>query len=224
MDKTLMIENKKLNEQVYLLLLQQIVNNELKPGTKLSVYEISKDLNISRSPVSAAFGALERDGFVEVFPQHGTFVRELSEDELVLTYRLRAAMERVAVSYCIDKTDAESLESFRLSFMAFKQDTVRNSLKALFELDVGFHDYIGSFLPSMIRSQFINICNLTKRSRLLVLKQKLGSRTVISSSESVDLHLGIISALQRQDKEAAMDGIEKDIISTMHEAESLLFS
>ena len=49
---------------------------------RLTMQTLSEELGISRMPVNAALARLQNDGYVTILPQSGTYVRELSEEEL----------------------------------------------------------------------------------------------------------------------------------------------
>lgn len=215
------INNQKLNEQVYTILRDKIINNELPPGTKLSVENLSKQFNISRSPVSSALLALERDGFVTVYPQRGTIVRGLSIEELKLVYKLRCETEKIAISFCINKLDESKLEELKNSFQkCYKKQ--ESTLEDLFTADIRFHDYIASFLPDIIKNQYVNLCNLTKRSRILVLEKEKNKHNDASSTlTSASIHIEILNALIEKNENKALTLIIEDIMSTLDDVLAL---
>lgn len=55
-------------------LLDQIINLEFAPGQKISDIEISKELNISRTPVREAILSLTNGHLIESYPQKGIFI------------------------------------------------------------------------------------------------------------------------------------------------------
>lgn len=63
-----------LDERVRESLRQKIITGELGGGYHLSELKISKEYNVSRTPVREALCALAADGLVEMIPHRGAFV------------------------------------------------------------------------------------------------------------------------------------------------------
>ena len=196
--------------QVYDIIFNLIVKNELAPGFKLNVEGVSKQLGVSRSPVAAAFSALERDGFLLVMPQRGTFVRELSKDELNAIYLARSALERVVAFFAIEKASPKKLLAFRKRFAVFhgRVAYTEADILAEFTLDLELHAFFCGFLPEIIRRNYQNICNLTHRSRLLNLKNYFNDGV---NDLNVGVHIQIIDAFLEKDRERGAELLEYDV-------------
>ncbi|MGH8324150.1 MAG: GntR family transcriptional regulator, partial [Steroidobacteraceae bacterium] len=57
---------------------QRIVNLEYQPGEKLSEARLTAELPFGRSPIRSALAQLKSEGWIEVSPQSGSFVRALT--------------------------------------------------------------------------------------------------------------------------------------------------
>lgn len=211
------VNKNLLVKQVYDIVFDLIVKNELPPGFKLNVDGVSKQLGVSRSPVAAAFSALERDGFVVVFPQSGTFVRELSRDELNAIYLARAALERVVASFAAGGAAPQRLKAFRERFSVYRgmAEFTEPDILAEFDLDLELHDFLGGFLPEIVRREYQNICNLTRRSRLLNLKNDLKAADIADKiSKNIGVHIQIVDAFLDGNLERGAELLEYDVIYT----------
>ena len=58
---------------------QQILSGKLGDGAHLSELKISKEFDVSRTPVREALCALAADGLVEMIPHRGAFVKEVKQ-------------------------------------------------------------------------------------------------------------------------------------------------
>jgi DNA-binding GntR family transcriptional regulator len=67
-----------LNEQVYDILRERIIERQLRPGAKLDLAAIQAELAVSRMPVTDALRRLELEGLVTVRNRVGSFVTPLS--------------------------------------------------------------------------------------------------------------------------------------------------
>jgi DNA-binding GntR family transcriptional regulator len=70
-----------------------IRRGELLPGTRLIQERLASDLNVSRIPLREALHGLAAEGLVEVQPQRGMIVAELSHDDIAELYELRLQLE-----------------------------------------------------------------------------------------------------------------------------------
>lgn len=82
-----------LREQVYESLEELILDGRLKSGQRLVESELAASLGVSRGPIREALQHLERDGWLEVRPRQGTYVREPQVDELQDYFWARTLLE-----------------------------------------------------------------------------------------------------------------------------------
>ncbi|MPZ89730.1 MAG: GntR family transcriptional regulator, partial [Nitriliruptorales bacterium] len=82
-----------LREQVYSTLEELILDGRLQPGQRLVETELASQLGVSRGPVREALQLLARDGWLDVHPRQGTYVRELLWQELENYFWVRSLLE-----------------------------------------------------------------------------------------------------------------------------------
>lgn len=206
-----------LAKQVYNVLLDLIVKNELPPGLRLNVDDLGRQLGISRSPIASALNALERDGFLALHPKSGTVVRPLSRNELNAIYLSRAALERVVAAFAVGATAPERLQSLRERFLAFPAMATPGEAEILaaFELDMEFHNFLAGFLPEIVHRQYQITCDLTRRSRLLYLKHELKTGDVAGRiGKSVEAHVKILEALLEKRGERCAELLEHNVVAS----------
>ena len=109
-------------EQVLREVRQLIASGELKAGQQVKQDTLSAQLGVSRVPLREALKVLEGEGQVVYHPHRGYFVAELSVDDLVEVYRIRALLEEEALSVAIPLMTDEDLE-----FIADLADDVRSA-------------------------------------------------------------------------------------------------
>ncbi|MBP1933327.1 GntR family transcriptional regulator [Ammoniphilus resinae] len=209
-----MLNKKSLSEQVYELIKKEIILDNLKPGEKLSVEKISKHLNVSRTPVSNALQALERDGYVEIVPQSGTYVRELSLEEIKAIYELREEIEGLVAKIAINKVDSKILEDYLQKFHQFliKEEVNEEVLLDYFQLDLELHDYLLRFCPQIIQKETRNIIDLTKRSRRLCILYELKEKSPKDLiKKEIRNHREIIDAFLEKDLDKAIYYSKRDV-------------
>jgi len=85
---------------------EAIVEGVLAPGSRLSEVQIAKQLNVSRTPMREAFAQLEREGLVTVVARVGAFVRSVTLRDVAEIYRVRMALECLAVQLAAERITA----------------------------------------------------------------------------------------------------------------------
>lgn len=119
-----------------------ILELRYQPGQKLSEAKLAADLNLGRSPVRSALARLERDGWVRVLPQNGTFVRRFSAEDVAAMSELRLLLEAHAASVAAMKVSADELTPLREKFEALKAKGAAKNFDEFLELDDLFHGMI----------------------------------------------------------------------------------
>lgn len=133
----------KLGDVVADLLFDEIVSLTLAPSTKLNINNISKELGISRTPVTEAINQLCAIGFVEVRPNaSGYYVSGLSMEELINLYNARAAIESEAAYLCAETAGYDVIAGLENMAWEFKRAFQRRDSRALKEVEMPFHRLI----------------------------------------------------------------------------------
>ena len=91
------------------LIREEIVRGDYKPGERLRLEDIAAQYEVSTMPVREALRDLETEGLVELFPHRGAVVTELSPDELVDIYDIRAYLEEKATLAAVPNLTEETL-------------------------------------------------------------------------------------------------------------------
>ena len=79
---------KSLEEKVYLLLEDAILNGEYQRGYSLTEMSLCKKLGVSRTPVRSAIHRLSEEGLIDVIPNRGAVVVGVTTDDLVDAYKI----------------------------------------------------------------------------------------------------------------------------------------
>lgn len=103
----LMEENKanklkskvSMSNTVYLKIKEDIINNRLKPGEKLVEENLAEEFCVSRTPIREALKQLDKDGLVTYYPRRGSFVSEISINDLQELYDVREVLEGLAIKH-----------------------------------------------------------------------------------------------------------------------------
>jgi len=129
---------KSVGPQVYAFLREQIIEGHLRPGTRISEAEISRELNVSRQPVREAFINLRNDDLVEVRPQRGTFVTKISIAAVNDARFIRGAIEAEIVKLLAVKSTPMMVTEL-CQQLDLQKKIGTSDYEAFYQLDEKFH-------------------------------------------------------------------------------------
>lgn len=187
----------------YTYLRNVIVKYDLKPGEAIVEQEISNALRISRTPVREALKLLESEGLVHHIPQRGTFVTEISTQDVEEIFALREALEVLALREAInDVTDQELTEVEQLLLTLDSDSSPEN----FYVSDRCLHELI---VRHGRNRRLVNILN-TLNSQVERLRQ-MSARRQNRLSESMQEHLDILKALKERNFKRAESMLRRHI-------------
>jgi DNA-binding GntR family transcriptional regulator len=98
-----------LRREVLEALRASIVNGRLAPGARLIERELIAMMGVSRTVIREALRQLEAEGLVDVVPNRGAIVRELTVEEARDLYAIRALLEGLAARMFVAKAGPEEI-------------------------------------------------------------------------------------------------------------------
>jgi DNA-binding GntR family transcriptional regulator len=185
-----------LREQVKELILERILNGWYRPGERLVETRIAAELGTSQAPVREALPDLELLRFVESTPFRGARVREVSQEELLEIYPVRAAIEEVAAREAATRLDGD-VGALAAEVEAMHQAADANDLHAQVEHDVAFHRLIVEASGNRILLDTWQSLRIEARTIVTAL------RTGLDGHEIAERHRPVLEALRDRDAERA---------------------
>lgn len=102
--------------KAYQIIRQGILDGKYPPGGQLREEYLASEIGVSRTPVRDALRRLLADGLVESERNHGTFVTDLTPEEVLEVFELRAILEGYGARRAAESiTDEEIAELERLA-------------------------------------------------------------------------------------------------------------
>lgn len=204
------IKHKSLVDTILEEIESRIVRGELKPGERLIEQTMCDFLGVSRSPLREAFRILENRGFIVSKARKGVFVSELSAQDAVDIYTIRANLESLAIYLAVindDGTLADRLSAINSQMIKYAEagDTWNYSKNNQY-----FHETL------------INASNNKRLIEMLTIfgKQTVRYRAEVMFSkgkmeESIRKHEDIIQSIRLGDPEAAEIMRKKSILKNI---------
>lgn len=202
MQITKRFSNETAREYAYRMLHDNIVSLALPPGSTASVYELSEQLGISRTPVREALLELNKSGIVEIYPQKGNVVSYIDFNLAEEARFLRLAIERAILEKVCDEITREDFKE--LEFNIEVQEIALKNAQAdkLLEQDNAFH---------------LKLFQIARMETLFYIKDTLYihfdrirqlSLNTISNDRIVLEHKNIVKALKQKDKATLREAID----------------
>ncbi|MDR0886605.1 MAG: GntR family transcriptional regulator [Clostridiales Family XIII bacterium] len=93
----MLYKSKGLTQDTYEHILDMIMTKQLLPGDKISELNISKELDISRTPVRDAMRQLANEGIIDILPNKFARVADYSNNRIKDIGLMRIALESMAI-------------------------------------------------------------------------------------------------------------------------------
>lgn len=200
------IRRASLVDLVYETLVEAIVSGGVPSGSELNTVELSKQLDVSRTPVKEAIKLLLRDGLIEQVNNHKARVVQFSRDDVIEIYDVRKILESTAAELAAKFIDDETLKSLRkeLNSLLRNRDDVDWSKKVR-EFDVHFHDTLAAasknrrLRADVARYRLLvrSFCRMTGKASVLV--------------DALKEHLEIVKAMETRRPAVARKAMAKHI-------------
>ena len=116
----------------------RIIRTELAPGMRLSEQDVAQSYDLSRQPVREAFIRLAEEGFLEIRPQRGTFVRRIRVSEVMEARFMREAIEADIVRLAANNSGSVLIDELR-SLVERQAKTAEGDAVGFMHLDETFH-------------------------------------------------------------------------------------
>jgi DNA-binding GntR family transcriptional regulator len=137
------VERCSMSAQAYQILKESIFSERFRPGQKLDLPAIAKQMGVSRTPLKEALTRLAGDGLVAIVPRTGTFVTRLSRRDIEESFDVRRILEvyaiGLAVRACVDTQIAQLRELVSQMWEVVNADDRTKTYKRYTELDRAFH-------------------------------------------------------------------------------------
>lgn len=208
------IQRRNLGSDVYRILRDRILRQELHAGDKLSDLHLSAELGVSRTPIREALLQLVRDGVVVAEPNRGFFVATFSARDIQEIFDLRAALETYALRHLATTDYREELDQAlfelehveRLIANADTDELREEAAEAFLKTDRGFHSWLVSKAGNSRLSSII-----TDVWAQVSIFQQAGAELPGWMEIALSQHRAIIERLRDDDVDGAIDALDAHI-------------
>jgi DNA-binding GntR family transcriptional regulator len=214
------INKQPLNQQIEMALKEEIFSGRLKPGQRVSIEELARQVGTSFTPVRDAVKRLSAIGMMKVFPRKEVRVEQLDAQRLSDLFEIRIALETIAIQSAVKLIpDDELSRAEKLLVEGQRNLQESNDPTLLREHDGLVHRLIlehcdNGLLPSMLSGVF-DLCMWAHRSVIRIEPDVM--------DQGVLEHLAILRALRSRRvahaKRALVDHLKKTLKRTLQNYE-----
>jgi len=195
-------------DRAYCLLRDLVISGEFAPDEPLSERSLSARLALGRTPIREALKALAKDGLLTIHPMRGTFVRQMSFDDLREIHELRLALEGIAAYLAATRGPTAQLRNCAEELRRILACTSFDVEEAQ-QVGWTFHDELFRATGNGRLAQAYD--NLRAQSGLAL--QKMRQYSVARSRQAVNEHLDIYAAVEANDADAAQQRMWRHLSS-----------
>jgi DNA-binding GntR family transcriptional regulator len=126
-------------EEIRERLIEDILGGRLAPGARLVETRLAQQFGVSQGPVREALRDLELFGFVVSTSFRGTQVRQISTQDLLEIYPIRAALEGVAAYAAASRIDDATLAQLADLIDVMREAASNDDHRTVVDTDRAFH-------------------------------------------------------------------------------------
>lgn len=197
-----------LADAAYNSLRRAILDGGLSPGSQLSVPDLARRMEISRSPVREAVQRLIADGLATAIPRRGAVVSEIDPGGLDDLFEVRAILEGLAAGRAATRADTASLDRLQALLADHEAVVSAGDVAAQVELDVQYHRAIRKLAANPELNTILDRIEVRSHLALNTLWERPAS-----SRLSVDEHRAIFRAIAAGHAERARLAAEEHVRS-----------
>lgn len=202
---------RTLTEQAADAIRTRIVTGDFQLGEALSEITLAAELGVSKTPVREAFLQLKNEGLVDIQPQRGTFVFQMTADQIRQLTVLREVLEEASLQIAMSSGTALG-EQLGETVSRMEVAVAAEDSRVYRALDHDFHQHIitGS------GNQFIETAYSNIAFRVQALRNRL-SLEPVQNNRSLREHQELAALVSEGDSKTAAVKLIEHIRVTLRE-------
>jgi DNA-binding GntR family transcriptional regulator len=197
-----------LREEIRERLIDDILSGRLAPGTRIVETRLAQEFGVSQAPVREALRDLELFGFVTSSPFRGTQVKEISPEDLLEIYPIRAALEAVGARAAATRIDDKTLARLQALIDTMREAAAKADHRAHVDADYAFHEVIINASGNRMLQHVWQTMRLATTTFVTHSMTQLTHRTL---QEIGERHVPVLDALRTRDPNLAEAAMRRHI-------------
>jgi len=183
-----------------------IIEGKMSPGERLVEQRLAKELGTSQPTVREALKELEYEGFVRKISNKGTYVTELTQEDIVKILRVRMALEQIAIEEAAVRMNPDVAKQLNSLVKQMESAASRHDRKRFYNADLSFHRTIWNLAGNSYLSTALS------RVAFSLLASVLSKQAKFAYQKAVEQHRFILNGLLSGNAGQARDVFVKGTI------------
>lgn len=129
-------------EKIIKALKNKIASGELVPGVRINEIKLAEVFQVSRTPVREALLALEVEGFIEIRPRSGMYIKQLSADELREVFEVLSMAEGLCALLAAQRITPEAITELEAIQKAGQRAYLAQNVDKYNNYNQRFHEFL----------------------------------------------------------------------------------
>jgi DNA-binding GntR family transcriptional regulator len=186
-----------LKDQAKQAIRELITQARFVPGSRVNVGYLSKQLGVSRTPISQALAELEEEGLLQHNPNQGYVMSQMTTEMAVDLYIVREHLETLAVKLAIPKISSEAVARMRAKAEEQKRIVESGDLLGYSRSTFEFHNIVYEACGNWALAEVLTM--LAERARPI----NIDITTILD--DLYQDHLDLVDAFEARDAGKAAD-------------------
>lgn len=194
---------------VYTVIKDFIFRNQILPGQRIDIEDLSKKLGISSTPLREALNRLSYEGYISHDPRRGYSVQLITTDEIEKLYGVCEALETYAIEQAVSKVTSSDLADLKNNLMRYKDVIGEAYTRERFLINNQFHLKVAALSGN---EAIVKILSQTYEK--FVWKWKVENINHGRGPEAYHEHSAIYTSLESRDLTGAVNNMRNHIIKS----------
>jgi DNA-binding GntR family transcriptional regulator len=185
-----------------------VLNNELRPGERTSVYLLAGRLDIGRTPVKEAITRLQNEGLLSVTGRSGTVVNTVDRSQAAQLLALRRALEEFAAETAVANVTDKDIRHLKKCLAKLGRPS---STSEFVRTNTEFHSLIVALAQNPFLVRAYAQLQIQMQVVTYLMERGVNPKEVATRQKE---HVAIVAALESRDVKAMKTALREHILTT----------
>lgn len=195
-------------EQAYIGIIDLVLDSELRPGERTSVYLLAERLQIGRTPVKEAITRLQNEGILSVTGRSGTVVNKIDRDQAGQLLALRRTLEEFAAETAVKHVTDKDIRQLKKCLVKLGRPA---STSEFVRVNTEFHSMIVALAQNPYLLRFYSQLQIQMQVVTYLMERGVNPREVEARQKE---HVAIVTALENRSARELKAALRDHILTT----------
>lgn len=201
-------KNATAAEAAYTGIVDLLLNSELRPGERTSVYLLAERLQLGRTPVKEAITRLQNEGLLSVTGRSGTIVNKIDRNQAGQLLALRRTLEEFAAETAVQNVTDKDIRLLRKCLTKLGRP---GSTSEFVRVNTEFHSLIVSLAQNPFLSRFYAQLQIQMQVVAYLMERGANPKEVETRHKE---HVAIVTALENRSAKDLKAALRSHVLTT----------